>query len=438
MNAYTKFGALLLALFISSGLNANTFFRTYDFNNEIEFCIGTIELQENGNIAGFRRNYFSPELDGIMFVNSIGDSISFSNGSIGSDYCVIDELDIVYTYMFSDDVYIIWIDIYCNVLKTAIIYDIIPYSYGSEDIIQTMDGGFLTCGDQYVLKVDSEGLYEWHISYEPYGPWYFYVVQGADGTYLAGGDGQFENEYCCNISEEGIIQWEWTSSEMYGYDAAAVGSPDGGYVVTRSNSSVLKLSASGDSLWCYTSINPNITYYDVIIRGTDILACGESWVDSLSVVTRLDSEGNLLWEREYDKCGIYKMSNTLDGGFILSGSYPSIPYTNDTASLIIKTDSEGWWGGTGTEPEHYVRDLDITVYPNPSSSFSVVSFTLDYSSMVNLSIFDAAGRLVMEYPDIQCNAGENEITVEGFGSGVYFCSINSGDFTATQRFVVIE
>ena len=238
---------------------------------------------------------------------------------------------------------------------------------------------------------------------------------------------------CQNISSDGSLVWEWTTDDYGMTPSVAIGTPDSGFVIGSWEGDIYKLSSSGDSLWHYSS-KYEVYYHGMVISGDDILACGAAFYSLLSVLTRLDSEGNLIWERKYPNCALGLVKESMDGGFILTGYYP-YDYEIDNASLVIKTDSEGCWGGTSIEPERYVRDFDITVYPNPASSFSIVSFTLDYSSMVDLKVFDITGRCVQEYPEIQYNARENEITIEGLGSGIYFCKINSGNFTATQQFV---
>lgn len=41
-------------------------------------------------------------------------------------------------------------------------------------------------------------------------------------------------------------------------------------------------------------------------------------------------------------------------------------------------------------------------------------------------------------PKTQFDPGENEILVEGLDTGLYFSHLTSGDFTVSERFVVIE
>jgi hypothetical protein len=79
----------------------------------------------------------------------------------------------------------------------------------------------------------------------------------------------------------------------------------------------------------------------------------------------------------------------------------------------------------------------LPFYPNPSASAPTVRFGVPEPASVSVSIFDLSGRLVSgiegEYP-----AGYQSLQIEGLLPGIYFCRMTSGDFEATQRFVVVE
>ena len=81
----------------------------------------------------------------------------------------------------------------------------------------------------------------------------------------------------------------------------------------------------------------------------------------------------------------------------------------------------------------------LSISPNPSIGSSVVRFGLPEPSYVSFSIFDLSGRFVSEIPGSNYSSGYHVVQLQGeMSSGGYFCSMISGDFTAEQRFVVIE
>jgi hypothetical protein len=75
--------------------------------------------------------------------------------------------------------------------------------------------------------------------------------------------------------------------------------------------------------------------------------------------------------------------------------------------------------------------------PNPTTA-PKVRFTLPEPANVDITIFDQAGRNVSEIIDSEYPAGYHILLLGELTPGIYFCRMISGDFIATQRFVVIE
>jgi len=75
--------------------------------------------------------------------------------------------------------------------------------------------------------------------------------------------------------------------------------------------------------------------------------------------------------------------------------------------------------------------------PNPSS-LPAVRFSLPELASVGISIFDLSGRLLSEIRIDDYSPGFHNVLLRELSPGIYFCRMISGDFKATQRFVVIE
>ncbi len=421
----------LTLLVITSVLQADTFFRSFDVEGP-ECFIGAIELPD-GRFAAVRFDEgIEPWMDGLLLFNASGDSISYDEEVFGHAFCSVSDSFLVFVKGYYDW-NLLWTDFDGNIVDEVTITGINPWDH-PEDIVTTMDGGLFICGDEFVVKTDASGAYEWHLQT----PCCYYqsVTQGSDGTLLAGGS-WFPSEYIVNISSDGIIQWDWTSSAIE-YPECSVESAGSGYIMVSGSNRIIKFSASGDSLWSYSSQHSDIRYRGVTVSETDILACGNSPSESLSVVTRLDTDGFLIWEREYPDCAFLTIEGTSDNGFVLAGACPYPVYGVDYASLLMKVDSLGWWGGTGVEPEPTLENLNLMVYPNPASSYAILTFNLDTSSNVSLVVYDIAGRCVLEFREMQCSPGKNEYRIDGLSSGIYLCRMISEDCTATQRLVVIR
>jgi len=96
------------------------------------------------------------------------------------------------------------------------------------------------------------------------------------------------------------------------------------------------------------------------------------------------------------------------------------------------------WDPTGIEGGEDPAILALLPFsPNPSS-LPAVRFSLPEPAFVELAIFDLSGRLVSMINGEEFSPGYHDVLLGEFSPGVYFCRMISGDFTATQRFVVIE
>jgi hypothetical protein len=100
--------------------------------------------------------------------------------------------------------------------------------------------------------------------------------------------------------------------------------------------------------------------------------------------------------------------------------------------VMLTWDPMGVEGGEGP-----VSTAFLQFSPNPAPA-PTVRFSLSESSPVELSVFDMSGRMVSQYEENECQSGSHSIILDELTPGVYMCRMTSGDFTAAQRFVVIE
>jgi hypothetical protein len=79
----------------------------------------------------------------------------------------------------------------------------------------------------------------------------------------------------------------------------------------------------------------------------------------------------------------------------------------------------------------------LAVTPCPVTEVPVIKFRLDENRYVVLSIYDICGRLIDvasgEFPE-----GQTEMTLSALSPGIYFVRMQAGEFTAMQRFAVVE
>jgi hypothetical protein len=84
-------------------------------------------------------------------------------------------------------------------------------------------------------------------------------------------------------------------------------------------------------------------------------------------------------------------------------------------------------------------------YPNPFNPSTNISFNLPVNAAVDVSIFDIQGRKITTIANRNFSAGTHEVHWNGedaYGqsvpSGIYFCRLNSGNFQATEKMMLLR
>ncbi|MDZ7762994.1 MAG: T9SS type A sorting domain-containing protein [Melioribacteraceae bacterium] len=95
-----------------------------------------------------------------------------------------------------------------------------------------------------------------------------------------------------------------------------------------------------------------------------------------------------------------------------------------------------------------VRDLDALAkkfelsqnYPNPFNPSTVIKFAIPQTSEVSLKVYNVLGQEVKTLINTEMNAGSYEVKFNAsqLASGIYFYSIQAGDFTATKKMMLLK
>ena len=86
-------------------------------------------------------------------------------------------------------------------------------------------------------------------------------------------------------------------------------------------------------------------------------------------------------------------------------------------------------------------EFDIsTVYPNPFNSMTSINYELPIQSNVTLNVHDITGRIVESLINSNKTAGRHTVTWKAnrYTSGLYFIKMNAGDYTTTQKVMLIK
>lgn len=87
----------------------------------------------------------------------------------------------------------------------------------------------------------------------------------------------------------------------------------------------------------------------------------------------------------------------------------------------------------------YERFENLKNYPNPFSDETNFSFELKTASEVLLKIYDSKGKFISEIRS-ECSIGYNEIkwSNQNLPQGVYYAKLETTDFTAIKKIIIIK
>jgi hypothetical protein len=177
------------------------------------------------------------------------------------------------------------------------------------------------------------------------------VEQTSDGGYVIGGatcsygNGYFEvpDAYIVKVNSVGDTLWTRTYGIQGEDDCFSVKEmPDGDYMAAIWGfTDLISLDRNGDSLWS-TWCNSLTNHMEITSDGGFILS-GQR--DTGFILTKTDSQGNIIWHRSYSFPGTNGMVRSVipvnDGGFLAAGCTGRPPDSNYTHCYLIRTDADG-------------------------------------------------------------------------------------------------
>jgi hypothetical protein len=248
---------------------------------------------------------------------------------------------------------------------------------------QTSDGGFIAVGltrlpnwgdgNAWVLRVDSQGSLLWDDSYggsqmDSAND----VVETSDGGFLVVGFtysfGGFP-AWALRLNSIGGIVWQRAYNSTLGDSDASsvVATSDGGFVIAGEYRSDLTSTQTYSELWLF-KINGNgvlvwqkaysgaghgdigYSVYQTSDQGLVVAGFTTSYRAAWAAVwvLRLDSTGNILWQKAYGGGGVdmfheaYSVIQLSDGGFIVAGySFNQTSISNTQTAPVLRLDSNG-------------------------------------------------------------------------------------------------
>ena len=341
---------------------------------------------------------------------------------------------------------------------------------------QTADGGYIVTGckdpgvyyiwDVFLIKTDSLGNTTWTKTYggNDYDVGHS-VRQTTDGGYIITG---YTYSYGAGSSDAWLIKtdangnesWSKTfggSNVEHGY--SVIQTPDEGYTVVGYTKSfgagdydvwLIKTDIDGNEVWNKTyggidddrafSVQQTIDGEYIIAGFTDSFGAGnyDMWLIKTS------SNGDTLWTKtiggeDLDR-GRY-VQQTTDKGYIVVGD-TYIYEQGEYNVYIVKVNSET---GVGFKDNLKPQLDNLYNYPNPFHELTVISYTLKVNGRVSLTIYDMHGQEVLNLVNEKQPAGKHSVVWNGknelgesVDSGIYFYSIQTGNYTETKKCILLK
>lgn len=329
-----------------------------------------------------------------------------TTGYINADYLVI---------RYNQDKSVRWTNKYGELNR---------YDFGL-DGIQTYDGCFVIAGqssdslqttaDNLLVKLDSHGNQLWAnyyggVSFEAANS----VIETPDsGFFIFGWTRSFGNGqrdwYLVKTDSLGNQQWQQTYGSSESESGSGITSMmDGNYLLSGGGGNGLarirKIRPDGSQIWqrgcSYNGSESNFLNCAYELPDYSIIAVGGTnnvFESDAGYLVKLDSAGNLHWERKYNKSIapdlFYNVLPTTDGGYLLTGQCLN-PLTSNQDAWLLKVDSVGCeYENCTVGIEEFSNNGIVTAYPNPFSNSFNISYVLEQeATTVKVEVYDLLGR----------------------------------------------
>ncbi len=327
------------------------------------------------------------------------------------------------------------------------------YDNRGKSIIQTSDGGFIIAGstwitdnnnyfDALLIKTDENGNQEWSQTYGN-SLWdeVLYINQNENNEYLVCGLQQETQGWFFKTDSSGNVIWSQTFSVLgHTYISQFIETNDQEYILvgntysTESDILVVKTNENGNEVWIQTfngnndassSSICNAISEGYVISGT---TSNEIWL------LNIDNEGEEIWNQTYSfgaTCNSTYIQN-IDDGYIVSGSF--LPIDNDYMNcLLMRLNSEEV---DLSENLAEIENHKLDNYPNPFNPTTIIEFSIQNDSKVDLSIFNIKGQKIKALFNDEIDKGNHSISWNGtddlgnaVSSGVYFYMLRVNEDT---------
>jgi hypothetical protein len=462
------FGMLTIGLLFQKCLSAQqTFEKYYNSLCGMQDAVGYSVIQtQNGESVVLAMLFNDAGGDASLFMrlNASGDTLKTSrfDGSAGSfiqdisgDFVVAGGKDGKVLMMKADeDFNPLWANLSSEYYSTGrSVCELSDHGYCFAGVITRY---WMPLKIIYVLKTNPQGEIIWERSFgdDTDDLDVHSIVEAPDGGILICGDFRLKNTNTISmgvmkISASGDSLWMKSyrrsdQSRGYqilpahpgGYLLAGTDQPDNGPIELY----LVRIDENGDTLWTrrYEGIMDVFALGATVTSDHGYAVAATRTSDTLNgpdlYLMRFNGQGDTVWTRSIGGAGTQSgrsIQQTADGGFVMTGygQRPDMP----ESIYLVRTDSLGHFTPNSVENSNDAIS-DIRIFPNPSNGFFQVSAAGDIDK---IEISDLRGNLFKEIegePELDhvCLPGADPLP-----PGIYLLKVFSGERMTIKKLIII-
>jgi len=264
-------------------------------------------------------------------------------------------------------------------------------------------------------------------------------------------------------SSNGAFVWQSTytgiSGDYYDEVTALAVDPVGNVYLTgnseRSSSNnsedfmIVKYSPAGVQLWerFYDGTRHEGDYANGIAVDNlgNVYVTGTSYdtgFDFNFMTVKYDTDGTLKWTARYDGGFSNRSDKAVDVILDVSGNVIVIGFSSrgtnfDDFATVKYSQTVGVNQISSQNPESYSLSQN---FPNPFNPGTKINYSLPASDFVSFKVFDVSGKQVDELIKNYQQAGNYEVYFDASAltSGIYFYRLQSGNYSATKKMILVR
>ncbi len=331
------------------------------------------------------------------------------------------------------------------------------------EIIVANDGGFICVGNDYILKINNDGIYQWHKLNSGFGVKSIYSIKAFNNGYLSLANTfpnstfylLLTNNYGNKIWMKQIPTLGMLPSKLFPTQEKIL--IFGGFQDTGTHHRNIVLHTFDTSGNFIISKRVNVQREENSDGFNLQISPNRYLLSSLTPLTGathyctlrlLDTNLNIIRYKDLTTTagfrGLYS-AVMQDSNYIVAAGNISLHLGYGYEDFyVVKTDTNlnllvsiGIKKLETETPDAYSLHQN---YPNPFNPFTSIKFTLPEESFVKIEIFDITGRMTDKIVEKKMTAGTYEAVWNGTDkpSGIYFCQMTAGRYTKTIRMVMVK